>query len=150
MDDFNKTRNIYPNLTVNISDEQQFRLNKINEIKDYFLAEIRERELTSKNISKYIASSDYFDKSLNFLSILSGSFSIAWFATVIGAPAGIIRTSCAFTFSITSRFVKKFLKTIRNKKKRIRMMNSHKSDAEKVNLIEEGKKIGINEVINRD
>ena len=30
------------------------------------------------------------------------------------------------------------------------MMNSQRSDAEKVNLIEEGKKIGINEVINRD
>ena len=27
------------------------------------------------------------------------------------------------------------------------MMNSHRSDAEKVNLIEGGKKIGINEVI---
>ena len=27
------------------------------------------------------------------------------------------------------------------------MMNSHRSDAEKVNLIEEGKKIGINEAI---
>ena len=53
MDDFNKTPNIYPNLTANISNEQQFRLNKINEIKDYFLAEIGERELISKNISKY-------------------------------------------------------------------------------------------------
>ena len=30
-----------------------------------FLAEIRERELMSKNLSKYIASLDYFDKSLN-------------------------------------------------------------------------------------
>ena len=40
------------------SNEQQFRLNKINEIKVYFLARIRERELTSKNISKYIASLD--------------------------------------------------------------------------------------------
>ena len=30
----------------------------------------------------------------------------------------------------------------------IRMMNSHRSDAEKVILIEEGKKIGINEVWN--
>ena len=30
------------------------------------------------------------------------------------------------------------------------MMNSHRSDAEKVNLIEEGKKIGINEVIKRN
>ena len=27
------------------------------------------------------------------------------------------------------------------------MMNSHRSDAEKINLIEEGKKIGINEAI---
>ena len=47
MDDFNKTPNIYPNLNViplnaNISNEPQFRLNKINEIKEYFLAEIRE------------------------------------------------------------------------------------------------------------
>ena len=56
MDDFNKKPNIYPNLNVipvniNISNEQQFRLNKINEIKDFILAEIRERELISKKIS---------------------------------------------------------------------------------------------------
>ena len=67
MDDFNKTSNIYPNLSAipsntNISNEQQFRLNKIDEIKDYFLAEIRERELISKDLSKYIASLDYFDE----------------------------------------------------------------------------------------
>ena len=67
---FNKTPNIYPNLTANISNEQQFRLSKINEYKDHFLAAIRERELISKNISKYIASLDYFDKSLNVLSLL--------------------------------------------------------------------------------
>ena len=115
--DFYKTTNIYANLNANISNEQQFRLNKINEFKDQFLAEIRERELISKNISKYIASLDYFDKSLNVLSILSGSISIAWFATVIGAPAGIIGVSCGLTFSITSGFVKRFLKTTRNKKK---------------------------------
>ena len=109
---------MYPNLSANISNDQQFRLNKINEIKDYFIAEIRERELMSKNLSKYIASLDYFDKSLNVLSILSGSISIASFAAVIGTPAGIIGASCGLTFSITSGFVKKFLKTIRNKKKK--------------------------------
>ena len=123
MDDFSKTPNIYPTLNVaplNVipSNKQEFRLNKINEIKDYFLTEIRERELISKNISKYIASLDYFDKSLNLLSILSASISIASFATVIGTPAGIIGASCGFTFSITSGFVKRFLKTIRNKKKK--------------------------------
>ena len=36
-------------------DEQQFRLNKINEVKDYFLADIKERELMSKRLGKYIA-----------------------------------------------------------------------------------------------
>ena len=71
--DFYKRPNIYPN----ISNEQQFRLNKINKIKDFFLTEIRERELISKNISKHIASLHYIDKSLNVLSIFAGSISIA-------------------------------------------------------------------------
>ena len=70
-------------------DNQQFRLNKINEIKDYFIAEIKERELMSKILSKYISSFDYFDKSLTVLSATSGSISIASFATVIGTPVGI-------------------------------------------------------------
>ena len=68
--DFNKTPNIYPNLNAIPSNEQQFRLNKINEIKDYFLAEIRERKVISKNLSKHIAFLDYFDKSLNVFSLL--------------------------------------------------------------------------------
>ena len=57
---FHRTPNMYPN----ISNHQQFGLNKINEIKDHFIAEIRERELMSKNHSKYIASFEYLDKSL--------------------------------------------------------------------------------------
>ena len=59
--------NIYTNLDVPLSDQQQFRLNKMNEIKHYFVAEIKERELMSKRLRKYIASIasfDYFDKSL--------------------------------------------------------------------------------------
>ena len=36
-------------------DNQQFRINKTNEIKDSFIPEIRERELMSKRLSKYIA-----------------------------------------------------------------------------------------------
>ena len=62
-----KSHCMYPNLSANISNDQQFRLNKINEIKDYFIAEIRERELMSKNLSKYITSFDYLDKSLLYL-----------------------------------------------------------------------------------
>ena len=198
--DSHETHNIYPNLsTALLNDQQQFRLNKINEVKDYFVAEIKERELMSKRLSKYIASFDYFDKSLIVLSVATGSIPIAWFAAVIGAPVRIMSASCSLAFSITTGFVKKFLKTIRNKKKKhnkvfmlarsklnsieskisealinndishedfmtiineeknycklkesIRMMNSQGSDAEKISLIEEGKKLGINEVINRN
>ena len=86
-----ETHKIYPNL----HDQQQFRLNKINEIKDYFVAEIKERELMSKRLSKYIASFDYFDKSLIVLSVIAGSISIASFVTVIGAPVGMMSASCS-------------------------------------------------------
>ena len=60
--DNNNNNNIYPNFSPTLSNDQQFRLNRINEIRDYFVAEIKEKELMSKRLSKYIASFDYFDK----------------------------------------------------------------------------------------
>ena len=52
----NETPSMYPNLSASLDDEQQFRLNKINEIKGYFADEIKERELMSKRLRKYITS----------------------------------------------------------------------------------------------
>ena len=92
-------------MSATLSNEQLLRLNKINEIKDYFIAEIKERELMSKRLSKYIASFDY---------LATGSISIASFATVIGAPVGMMSASCSLAFSITTGIVKKILKTTRN------------------------------------
>ena len=79
-----ETNNVsmYPNLNPNLSDDQQFRLNKFNEIRYYFIAEIKERELMSKRLIKYIAFFYYFDKSLIIMSVTSGSISIASFPTV--------------------------------------------------------------------
>ena len=51
---------------------QQFRLNKISEIEEYFIADIKEGELMSKKLSKYISFFDFFDKSLIVLSVTSG------------------------------------------------------------------------------
>ena len=101
-----ETPNIYPNL----NDHQQFRLNKINEIKDYFVAEIKERELMRKRLRKYIASFNYIDKSLIALSATSGSISIASFATVTRAPVGIANASLSLTFSISTGIVQKIIK----------------------------------------
>ena len=123
------------------------------------------------------------------MSVTTGNISITSFATVIGAPSGIVSASFSLTFLIFTGIVKKLLKTIRNKKKKhnkivmltrsklnsieskifealinseishedfmtiineekkyrelkesIRMMNSQRSDIEKNNLIDEGKK----------
>ena len=81
--DSHETSNMYPNLSVRLSDQQQFKLNKINEVKDYFVAEIKERELMSKRLNKYIPFFYYIDKSLIVLSVTTGIITIASFATVI-------------------------------------------------------------------
>ena len=86
---------MYPNLSATPSNEQNFRLRKINEIKNYFVPEIKEKELISKRLSKYITSFDYFYKSLIALSVTTGSISIVSFATVIGAPVRMMSASCS-------------------------------------------------------
>ena len=114
-----ETPNMYPNLNaISLSDQQQFRLNTINEIKDYFVAGIKERELTSKKHSKYIASFHHFDESLIVSSVTTGSISIASFATVVGAPVGMMSASCSLVFSIPIGIVKNLLKAARNKEKK--------------------------------
>ena len=97
---------------------QQFRLDKISEIEDYFIAEIKERQLMSKKLSKYILFFDYFDKSLIVLSVTSGGVSIVSFATVIGIPIGIKIASLSLVFSLCTCLVKKLLKATRDKKKK--------------------------------
>ena len=104
------------NLSSTPLDNQQFRLNKINEINYYFISEINERELMSKTLSKYIAFCDYLDKSLIVLSATGGNISIASFATVIGTPVGIAKATLSLAFSLSTGLVKKLLKTTRNKK----------------------------------
>ena len=102
-----------------LNDQQECRLNKINKIKDYFVAEIQERELMSKSLSKYIASFYYFHKTLIVLSVITGSICIGFlFATVIEVPVGIVSASFNLAFFIFFNFlgiVKKLLKTARNK-----------------------------------
>ena len=72
-----------------IKDLTKYRLDEINNIKEYFNAEITERKDIIKKISKYIVSFDYADKLFITLSASFGTLSIASYATVVGIPAGI-------------------------------------------------------------
>ena len=114
--------NIYPNLSPSLSNNQQFRLNRINKIKDCFVTEIKERELLRKRLSKYIASFDYFVRSLIVFSVATGSISIASFAAVVAAPVGVVSASFILALSISTGIIKKLLKTTRSKKKKTRKL----------------------------
>ena len=127
---------------------------------------------------------------LSHLSATSGCISIASFVTIIGASVRITSPICSLALSISTRIVKKLLKTTQKKKKHnkivmltwsklnsinsktsvalinkdisheeksyrelkesIRVMNSQRTDTVKINLIEEGKKIGIDEAIKQN
>ena len=86
------------NISPNLNDQQQFRLNKINEIEDYFVAEMKQRELMSKNFSKYIAWFDYFDNQVIVLSVATGIISIALITIAIGATVGMASARFSLAF----------------------------------------------------
>ena len=88
------------------------------ELNIILLLKLKKENKSAKDFVKYIASFDYFDKSLIVLSVATGSISIASFAMVIGAPVGMISASCSIAFSITTGIVKKFLKATKNNKKK--------------------------------
>ena len=70
--------------TSGLTDPKKFSL---NEIINYFNSEIQEKIIMSKNLSKYIAAFNYFDKILIVLSAASGKVSIISFSIVIEVPA---------------------------------------------------------------
>ena len=80
-----------------LSNQTQFRLEMINKIEDYFIAEIREIEQMSTKISKYNVAFDYFDKILINFSATSSGLTII-FITAIGAPVRMFSESFVFHF----------------------------------------------------
>ena len=150
------SHNIYPNLSANTSNDEQFRLNKINEIKDYFIAEIKERELMSKRLSKYIASFDYCDKSLIVSSVATGSISYRICKNKKKKHNKIVMLARRKLNGIESKISEALTnnenshedfmsilneeKKYREVKESIRMMNIQRSDVEKLVLLQKANK----------
>ena len=101
-----------------LKDLTKYRLDEINNIKEYFNAEITERKDIIKKISKYIVAFKYADKVFVTLSASFGTLSIASYATFVGIPAGIAGTSLTLIFTVTTGVVKTLLNITRKKKKK--------------------------------
>ena len=101
-----------------LKDLTKYRLDEINNIKEYFNSEIKERKDIVKKISKYIVAFDYADKVFITLSASFGTLSIASYETVVGIPAGIAGVSLTLTFTVTTGVVKTLLNITRKKNKK--------------------------------
>ena len=74
---------------------------KLTKSKTNLVLKLKKEEVISKNLSKYVAVFDYFDKTLIVLSVTSGRISIISFTSVIGVPVGIPSASFTLVFSLT-------------------------------------------------
>ena len=101
-----------------LKDLTKYRLDEMNNIKEYFNTETKERKDIIKKISKYIVAFDYADKLFITLSASFDTLSIASYATVVGIPAGIVGSSLTLIFTITTCVVKTLLNITRKKKKK--------------------------------
>ena len=72
--------------------------------------EIKERELISKRLSKYIAFFLLFWQVIKCFVNNNWYVSIVSFATVVGSPVGIMSVSFSLAFSIFTGIIKKLLK----------------------------------------
>ena len=79
-----------------------YRLNEINKVKDYFNDEINERKNIIKKLKKYIVTLDHLDKIFITLSASFGTLSVTAHATVLGIPLGI--TGASFNFIIYNKY----------------------------------------------
>ena len=90
----------------NLTKQTKIRLDKINEIKNYFHQEINQRKLCSKKLSKYVAAFDY---------IVGEHLS---FCLQVLPFVGIASASFTLIFHLTTGIIKKLLSIARNKKKK--------------------------------
>ena len=96
----------------------KYRLDEINRIRDYFDNEIKERKDIIKQLNKYLVSFDYLNKIFIALSASFGTLSIASYASVVGAPAGIAGSSLTLIFTIDTGISKSLLNVTKKGKKK--------------------------------
>ena len=106
------------NNIIELTDVNQYRLDEINKIRDYFNNEIKERKDIIKKLNKYIVNLDYLDKIFIALSASFRTLSTASYASVVGTPAGIAGSSLTLIFTIGTGISKSLLKVTKKRKKK--------------------------------
>ena len=108
------------NNVIELTNVNEYRLDEINKIRDYFSNEIKERKDIIKKLNKYLVSFGYLYKIFIALSASFGTLSIASYASIVAAPAGIAGSSLTLIFTIGTRISKSLLTVTKKRKKKHR------------------------------
>ena len=124
---YDNDNKLYPNL-----DGKSYRLEKINQIEKFFLDEISEREKLAKKCGRVVKAIYAVDTSLIVTTVLTGSTSIAAFATGIGLPVGLVLSGTSLALSLGSGITRKSCNSFIIKQKKheeIRLLAETKLDS---------------------
>ena len=90
-------------------------MDEIRKIENCFNSEIIQRKLCSKKLSEYVTAFDYIDKIFIVLNGTTGGICIIFYATVIGAPVGIVCAGFIIVFSLATGIIKQLLRKTKRK-----------------------------------
>ena len=97
---------------------QEFRLKKIDEIRNYLIEGINRNELMSKKHKKVCRVLNYIEHSLISIFTITGCVSISAFASLVGIPIGITSYSIGLKICAITVGIKKYKSIIKKKKKK--------------------------------
>ena len=96
---------------------QEIRLKNIDETRNYFIEEINQNELMSKNLGKACRVLNYIEHLLILASTVTGCISISAFPSLIGIPIEITSSATGLNICIITEEIKKYKSIIKKKEK---------------------------------
>ena len=97
---------------------QEFRLKKIDEIRNYLTEEINQNKLISKKPKNTYRVLNYIDHSFIVISTITGCVSISAFASLVGIPIGTTNSAIGLKLCVITAGIKKYKSMIKKKKKK--------------------------------
>ena len=104
------------------NNNQEFRLKKIDGIRNYLIEEINRNKLMSKQHKNVCRVLNYLDQTLIVISAVTGCASISAFASLVGIPIGITSSAIGLKMCVITARIKKY-KSVNNKKRKRSMIN---------------------------
>ena len=97
---------------------QEFRLKKVNEIRNYLIQETNRNELMGKKHKNFCRILNYIKHSLIAIFTITGCVSISAFSSLVGIPIGIASSTIGLKICVITIGIKKYKLIIKKKRKK--------------------------------